>query len=163
MILTVCGGGGEKVKQVALAVTIALVSGCAGQQSKSYDFELRIRGAKLWVEFAMTPEQRSIGLMHRKELPDYAGMLFIYPDEQVRRFWMKNTYIPLSIAFIDSNGVIFQIEDMKPLDETTVVSKKAARFALETNKGWFQKNMVGLGDKIENIDDLYKKIEGVER
>jgi len=145
-------------------VLVLAALGCASQQEiHHYDFELRIRGIKILVEMAVTPEQRSTGLMFRKEMPEYCGMLFVYPDERIRKFWMKNTYIPLSIAFIDSEGVIFQIEDMKPLDETSVVSNKPARFALEVNKGWFQKNLVGLGDRIENIEEVYKKLEVMEK
>jgi len=142
-----------------LVLFLIFLGACAGQQREGdYDFELRIRAAKLFVELAVTPEQRRRGLMGRKSMPYSAGMLFVYPEEQRLKFWMRNTYIPLSIAFIDSDGVIMQIEHMEPLDETGVYSHRPARFALEVNRGWFRENLIGLGDRIKNISDVYKRV-----
>lgn len=146
----------------ALVLFLPVLVSCAQSREGNYDFELRIRDVRLSVELAVTSEQRRKGLMYRKSMPEYAGMLFVYPYEQRLRFWMRNTYIPLSIAFIDSDGVIFQIERMRPLDETGVCSTQPARFALEVNRGWFRRNMIGLGDRIENIDSVYKEV-GMER
>ncbi|RKY19045.1 MAG: DUF192 domain-containing protein [Planctomycetota bacterium] len=100
--------------------------------------------------------------MFRKKLPENAGMLFVYDKEDFRRFWMKNTYIPLSLAYIDSEGVIFQIEEMEPLDETPVASMRPARFVLEVNRGWFRKHGIGMGDRISNLAALYRFL-GMER
>jgi len=119
-------------------------------------FAIELRGAVVWVEIARTPEQHTRGLMFRKKLPEDAGMLFVYDKEDFRRFWMKNTYIPLSLAYIDSDGVIFQIEEMEPLDEMSVVSMRPARFVLEVNRGWFREHGVGIGDRISNLAALYR-------
>lgn len=150
---------GEKRMRRLLLLFLVVSGACAGQQKEGdYDFELRIRAAKLFVELAVTPQKRRRGLMGRKSMPYSAGMLFVYPEERRLKFWMKNTHIPLSIAFIDSEGVILQIEHLKPLDETGVYSQKPARFALEVNRGWFRENLIGLGDRIKNISDVYKRV-----
>ncbi|MGQ9842899.1 MAG: DUF192 domain-containing protein [Spirochaetota bacterium] len=101
------------------------------------------------VEIAATPEEHAKGLMGRSELCDNCGMLFIFDDEEYRTFWMKNTKIPLSIAFIDSNGIINDIQDMKPYQTfPTYSSKYPAKFALEVNQGWFQINYITIGAKV---------------
>ena len=147
-------------------LVFVLLAGCGApgrkEDVKKKLFALEIRGAVVWVEIARTEKEHSRGLMFRKELPENAGMLFVYPDENYRRFWMKNTYIPLSLAYIDSEGVIFQIEAMEPLDETPVASVRPARFVLEVNRGWFRKNGIGIGDRITNLAALYKFL-GMER
>ena len=87
--------------------------------------------------------------MHEKELPKNEGMLFVYPNERILKFWMKDTTIPLSIAFIGESGKILDIQDMSPLSETTIKSKSPAKFALEVNRGWFKDNIVKEGDYID--------------
>ena len=103
------------------------------------------------VELAVTDEQRQRGLMGRERLEDGTGMLFVFPDEQVRSFWMKNTLIPLSIAYIDSDGRIIDLQDMKALDDEPphYVSTEPARYALEANKGFFDERGVKVGDRAE--------------
>jgi uncharacterized membrane protein (UPF0127 family) len=103
------------------------------------------------AEIARTDEERNTGLMYRKKLPDGEGMLFVYERDQIMSFWMKNTYIPLSIAFITSDGRIIEIKDMYPHDETSVLSSRSARYALEVPQNWFSRVGVQLGDilKIE--------------
>lgn len=101
------------------------------------------------VEIAATSEEHAKGLMGRSELCDNCGMLFIFDDEEYRTFWMKNTKIPLSIAFIDSNGIINDIQDMIPYQTfPTYSSKYPAKFALEVNQGWFQINCITIGSKV---------------
>jgi hypothetical protein len=103
----------------------------------------------LSVEIADNEFRRRKGLMFRQTLPQNAGMLFVFDYEQRLSFWMKNTYIPLSIAFIDSAGVIREIYDMRPLDETNIcASKHAVRYALEVNRGWFAANNIATGSKV---------------
>ncbi len=98
------------------------------------------------VFIARTEKQRSRGLMFRKSLDENRGMLFFFEGDEYLHFWMKNTYIPLSIAYIDSNGTITEILDMEPLDETRAYpSKKPSRYALEMNRGWFRKNGISPG------------------
>ena len=107
------------------------------------------------AEIAKSEEERRQGLMYRKELPDGQGMFFIFERDQILSFWMKNTYIPLSIAFINYNGVIIDIKDMYPNNETPVTSRRSARYALEVPQGWFSRVGVKTGDNV-NIDDLLR-------
>ncbi len=110
---------------------------------------LHIDKATLTTEIAATPAQRERGLMYREKLPDNDGMIFIMPSVGPATFWMKNTLIPLSIAFLDHKGVILEIHDMKPLDETITHSESdQVAYALETNLHWFALNGIKPGDKI---------------
>jgi uncharacterized membrane protein (UPF0127 family) len=94
----------------------------------------------LSVEIAKTESEHTYGLMYRDSMLNDSGMLFIFSSDSYRNFWMKNTKIPLSIAYIDSKGKILEIYDMKPLDtNVTYPSKYMCRYALEVNKGWFKK------------------------
>lgn len=103
------------------------------------------------VEIADSPDEQARGLMERTALAEDRGMLFVFPDEDVRSFWMKNTLIPLSIAYMDSEGRIVDLQDMKPLDdeEPHYVSSEPAQFALEVNKGFFEEHGVEVGDRAE--------------
>jgi len=103
---------------------------------------------EITVEMARTDEERAQGLMYRKKLPDGQGMIFIYERDQQMSFWMKNTVIPLSIAFIASDGRIIEIRDMQPLDLSAVQSSRSVRYALETPQGWFERVGVTAGDVI---------------
>ena len=103
---------------------------------------------EITVEIARTEEERAQGLMYRKELPDGKGMIFIFDRDQQLSFWMKNTVIPLSIAFIASDGRIIEIRDMRPLDLNSVKSSRLVRYALETPQGWFVRAGVQPGDVI---------------
>jgi len=98
------------------------------------------------AEIASNQEDRTQGLMYREKLPDGEGMLFIFENDQVLSFWMKNTYIPLSIAFIANDGRIIDIKDMYPNDTNSVVSSRSVRYALEVPQGWFLRAGVRLGD-----------------
>ena len=109
--------------------------------------ELKVGPANLNVEFASTPEEIQQGLMHRDHLDQNSGMLFAFSKPTQQSFWMKNTKMPLSIAFLDEGGSIFDIKDMNPFDETPIRSSGPAKYALEVNKGWFDKNNVTIGDK----------------
>jgi uncharacterized membrane protein (UPF0127 family)/predicted small secreted protein len=101
------------------------------------------------VEIADDLSEQSRGLMYRTALAEDRGMLFVYPDEEELSFWMKNTLIPLSIAFIDSEGRIVDIQDMKPLDDDPphYVSAEPAQYALEVNEGFFEERGVEVGDR----------------
>ncbi len=97
------------------------------------------------VEIADTDEERQTGLMGRTALPEDAGMLFVFGAEQQLSFWMKDTLIPLSIAFIDSEGRIVDIQDMQPLDEAPHPSAAPAQYALEVNQGFFGARGIQVG------------------
>jgi uncharacterized membrane protein (UPF0127 family) len=98
------------------------------------------------VEVAQTPEEQSYGLKGRKHLGKDEGMLFIFEIEDYHAFWMKDTLLPLSIAFIGKDGRIVWITDMKPLTSDSHVPPKPIRYALEMNKGWFSSHGVKVGD-----------------
>jgi len=101
------------------------------------------------VELARTDEERALGLMFRKNLPDGQGMLFVFDRDQQMSFWMKNTVIPLSIAFIASDGHILEIKDMQPNDINSVKSSRSVRYALEVPQGWFSRVNVKAGDVVK--------------
>ena len=104
------------------------------------------------VELADDLAEQTKGLMDRTTLGENRGMLFVYPEERELSFWMKNTPIPLSIAFIDSERRIIDIQDMKPLDDRPphYVSSEPAQYALEVNQGFFKKRGVKVGDRVES-------------
>ncbi len=109
---------------------------------------LYIHDKEIWAEVAQTPEERMYGLMGRKHLGKDEGMLFIFETEDYHGFWMKDTFLPLSIAFIDKDGRIVWITDMKPLTLDSHVPPRPILYALEMNKGWFFSHGVKVGDKI---------------
>ena len=109
-----------------------------------------VKGHDLTIELATTPEARSCGLSLRDSLPENRGMLFVYAEPEILTFWMKNTRMPLSIAFIDTASRIVSIQKMSPFPITTVYeSPVPALYALEVNQGWFEENGVGVGDAVE--------------
>jgi uncharacterized membrane protein (UPF0127 family) len=97
---------------------------------------------------AKTDEQREIGLMFRKEMAGHEGMIFVFEKPATQCFWMRNTLIPLSAAFVADDGSIVNIEDMKPLSEASHCSTKPVRYVLEMNQGWFAKRGLKAGAKI---------------
>jgi len=112
---------------------------------------LTIGTHKLTAEVAASPDQRSLGLMNRFSLKPDHGMLFVFERSEPLSFWMKNTYIPLSIAFIAPDGHIVNIEDMKPQSEETHWSRGPAMYALEMKKGWFAERGIGPGAVVKGI------------
>jgi uncharacterized membrane protein (UPF0127 family) len=104
---------------------------------------------KVRVEIADNQMARVIGLRWRESLPENRGMLFVYTNEEKRDFTMDDTVIPLSIAFMDSEGRIIDIQDMKPLEAGPYVSAKPAQYALEVNRGFFEEQGVKVGDRAE--------------
>jgi uncharacterized membrane protein (UPF0127 family) len=113
--------------------------------------DLAVDGHKLIAEIATTPDQRATGLMNRFSLQPDHGMLFVFERSEPLSFWMKNTHIPLSIAFIDERGRIVNIDDMAPQTETTHWSSAPARYALEMRKGWFAERGIKAGDRVDGI------------
>ncbi|MDR1617941.1 MAG: DUF192 domain-containing protein [Treponema sp.] len=113
--------------------------------------------AAVRAELARTATQRSRGLMNRRSLKDGRGMLFVFDRDQILSFWMKNTLIPLSVAFIAADGRILEIHDMEPLDLTSISSSRSARYALEVPQGWFDRAGVRTGDVI-GIDETVKPV-----
>ena len=101
------------------------------------------------AQVAQTPQQRQTGLMFRKDMPAHEGMLFVFEEPQKQCFWMKNTLLPLSAAFIDDKGVIVNTADMQPQTTTSHCSDKPVRFVLEMNQGWFVKKKIGKGYQLK--------------
>jgi len=120
-----------------------------------------IKNKRVRVEIAATSEARMQGLMQREKLDSDSGMFFVYAREDHLRFWMKNTKIPLSIAFIKADGTIIQIKEMKPYSEETVWSVTPVKYALEMNKDWFEFNDINVGDRV-NIPDNIQNIRAEE-
>lgn len=105
----------------------------------------------LTAEIAATDATRTIGLMHRFSLAPDHGMLFVHDAPRMLSFWMRNTYVPLSIAFIDAKGRIINIEDMAPHDERLTWSAAPALYALEMKKGWFAQKGIGPGAEVKGL------------
>jgi uncharacterized membrane protein (UPF0127 family) len=130
-------------------VTWLLALACAREGLPTTRVE--VGGTTVTVEVADDEGERAMGLMYRDHLDADAGMLFVYPDALERRFWMKDTRVPLAIAFLAADGTIVRIAEMKPLDRNTTPSGAPAMYALEMNKGWFTAHGVKQGDRVGRL------------
>ncbi len=145
--------------KAAFACTLLLFACCQGEHRPETPeperhlglHKLTIGEAVVYVDVARTDAARQQGLMYRESMPQDEGMVFVYPDQRYLSFYMKNTLIALSIAYIDQKGVIRQILDMQPLDESSHEAIVPVQYALEVNQGWFQKNSVKVGDSVANL------------
>ncbi len=122
---------------------------CSCQEERLPTVDLAVGAVTVRTEVARTPLEKERGLMFRKSLGENEGMIFVYDSDQRLSFWMRNTYIPLSIAFISAEGVITQIEDMRPLDERNVVTERSVRYALEATQGAFTRWGAAVGDRVK--------------
>jgi uncharacterized protein len=145
---------------ISLYCSLALPS-CAGKKPaavtdspnpKLATSVLQVGPAQLLAEIAGTDEQRQRGLMFRTSLPDGTGMLFIFDKDERLAFWMKNTKLPLSIAYIASDGTIRQIADLEPESLASVQAERSVRYALEAPRGWFERSGVRVGDLVRGKD-----------
>ncbi|MEY4731030.1 MAG: hypothetical protein RL020_2188 [Pseudomonadota bacterium] len=118
---------------------------------------LHINGHTIRAEVARTQEERSKGLMNRRHMGKNDGMLFVFEQPQTVSMWMKNTLLPLSVAFIDDQGRIINIAEMLPETLTTHSSLSPAKYALEMNAGWFEKNKILAGKSVEGIEAAQNK------
>lgn len=107
------------------------------------------------IEVVSNPQERKLGLMYRENLPYDNAMFFIWEYKKKQCMWMRNTYIPLNVAYLDSSGKILEIYDMVPLSDESVCSKKRVRYALEVNLNWFEDNNILVGDVLD-ISNLVK-------
>ncbi|MEC7921842.1 MAG: DUF192 domain-containing protein [Planctomycetota bacterium] len=138
---------------IFLALVLPLVvSGCSEPAlqpvPRAAYLKLQVGQRQLNTEVAYSDVSRRRGLMYRKALEKDSGMLFVFPRKKMLSFWMKNTLIPLSIAYIDDKGKVLQIKDMAPRDETSVASDFFVRYALEVDRGWYEKAGLKEGDSI---------------
>jgi len=136
----------------AALLALALVTGAAqaqsGPQPKLPTTPLTAGMHVIQAELAQAPEQQMVGMMFRRDMGANEGMLFVNQDEGVRCFWMRNTLLPLSIAFIANDGSIVNIADMAPQSDDSHCSTKPVRFALEMRQGWFNKHGIKAGFKL---------------
>jgi len=137
------------------AACLLLAAACArGPEPQRLDrVQIELGARRLAVEAARTPKQREMGMMFRQTLKPDEGMLFVFPRDEELNFYMKNTCVPLSIAFIRADGVVANIAHMDPYSLETHRSRTACRFALEMPFGWFSRNGVAEGSKVA-IPDL---------
>ena len=135
-----------------LAILLLLPCGPAGAQEAGTTPRFKtiwVEKVPLRVEVADTLERQERGLMFRSSLPENEGMLFVYRDPIEMSFWMRNTLIPLDIAFVGADGVILNIHKARPLDESVLYrSAGAAKYVIETNQGWFSRHGLGPGAKV---------------
>jgi uncharacterized protein len=134
-----------------LLLAIASTGAALAQGAELSTVTLSINGQKITAEVAATAEHRATGLMRRFSLRPDHGMLFVFERPEPQAFWMKNTYIPLSIAFIGADGRILNIDDMAPQTETSHWSKGPAMFALEMRRGWFADRGIKDGDRVDGL------------
>ena len=139
------------IKNILLILGILSLTACMQKNSLCNYKTSYLNDKKNTIEHACSTEEITTGLMNRDSIPENHGMLFIFPFNQALEFWMKNTRVPLDIAYIDENFVIKQIEQMKPYDLTPVVSKYKVLYALEMNVGWFAKNNIKVGDTLKFV------------
>lgn len=140
------------MRTAATRLLLALCLAATAAHAELPTITLTINGHKLTAEVAANDAHRTRGLMHRRMLPENRGMLFVFPESARHSMWMMNTYIPLSVAFLDSGGVIINIEDMQPHTRDAHGATRPAKYALEMNRGWFGKRGIGPGARVEGID-----------
>jgi uncharacterized membrane protein (UPF0127 family) len=132
---------------VALSFTMGLATAQETPQTQLQRITLSVGIHQIDTQVALTPEQHQIGLMYRTEMPQGEGMLFVFPNPSQQCFWMKNTILPLTAAFVADDGSIVNLEDMKPQTTDSHCSLKPVRYVLEMNQGWFAKKGIKPGMK----------------
>jgi hypothetical protein len=143
--------GHNEMKKRAWLVCVALACSAAVAQEAQQNLPTVRLGAgihNIQAQLAQTPDQRATGLMFRSTMASNEGMLFVFEAAATQCFWMKNTLLPLSAAFITDNGTVVNIEDMKPQTLDSHCSKQPVRFVLEMNQGWFAKRGIKAGSKL---------------
>jgi uncharacterized membrane protein (UPF0127 family) len=134
-----------------LALQVTHLEGAAAQEGPQLDLPHVTLSAGMHLidaQLAVTPDQKQIGLMLRKAMPQHEGMLFVFDERTVQCFWMRNTLIPLTAAFVADDGVIVSLADMEPLTTKSHCSAKPVRYVLEMNQGWFHKRGIKAGFKL---------------
>lgn len=139
-------------KIAAVCALLAVSTVTLAQDQPQMDLQrvkLSVGMHRIDAQVAQTADQRQTGLMHRKEMPQHEGMIFVFDQPAQQCFWMKNTLLPLSAAFIADDGTIVNIEEMKPLVLDSHCSARPVRYVLEMNKGWFAKKGIKAGGKLQ--------------
>lgn len=142
----------SSLRGAAVAAVLAVLAGAAPAQEAAQQLPaIRLNAGihNINAEVARTPDQRAIGLMHRRTMPANDGMLFMFEQPAMQCFWMKNTLLPLSIAFLGDDGTVVNIADMQPQSLDSHCSARPVRLALEMNRGWFARRGLKSGSKLQ--------------
>lgn len=140
------------VKMLLLVALLTTAVPGSAQQAQLPLLELFAGMHRIEAEIAATSDSRQVGMMQRTIMPPQRGMLFVFPEVAKHCMWMRNTLLPLSVAFLDESGRIINVEDMQPKTENNHCSTKPARYALEMNLGWFRSRGLGAGLAITGIE-----------
>ena len=141
-----------KIRHLLISVVLAFIASLpAAAQEPQMNLPRVKLGAGMYqidAQVAQTPDQRMTGLMFRREMQQYEGMLFVFEQASPQCFWMKNTLLPLTAAFIADDGTIVNLADMKPQTEDSHCAAKPVRYVLEMNQGWFARRGIKAGSKL---------------
>jgi len=140
------------LRSVLLALSLAIPLLGWAQQAQLPLLELFAGMHRIEAEVAATSESRQTGMMQRTIMAPQRGMLFVFPEVAAHCMWMRNTLLPLSVAFLDEKGRIINVEDMQPKTDQNHCASKPARYALEMNLGWFRSRGLSAGSAIAGID-----------
>jgi len=143
---------GRVFLRCVVAALGALVFPPASLQAGGGVVELSVGMHRIEAEVAADPERRATGLMHRESMPPSRGMLFVFPLNATHCMWMRNTLLPLSVAFLDEDGRVINIAEMKPKTEDNHCAARPARYALEMNTGWFARRSIAPGMRITGLE-----------
>ena len=137
-------------RRIAVAAALCVAAWASAQEIPQRLEQIRLNAGihLINAELATTPQQREIGLMMRRSMPANDGMLFVFEQPGQQCFWMKNTLIPLAVAFIADDGSVVNVDEMAPMTEKSHCSAKPVRFVLEMNQGWFAKRGIKPGSKL---------------
>jgi uncharacterized membrane protein (UPF0127 family) len=133
---------------LVLSATFVMSAQAQEAQSNLQRVKLSAGMYQIDAQVAQTPQQREIGLMFRKEMPQTEGMVFVFEQPATQCFWMRNTLLPLTAAFVADDGRIVNLADMKPMTEDSHCSKEPVRYVLEMNQGWFARKNIKEGTKL---------------
>lgn len=142
------------MKRILAVLLLAAAAAGHAQQPSLPRVELGAGMHVIRAEVADRDETRALGLMHRTSLPPNGGMLFIFESAGIHCMWMRNTLLPLSVAFLDERGDIVNIADMQPLSEASHCAARPARFALEMTQGWFAERGIRAGMRLRGLERL---------
>jgi len=148
------------VATLALALLASMPASAQAPDGKPQSLPIttiRVGPHTVAAEVASTPDQRTLGLMYRFSLPAEHGMLFVFPEPLPLAFWMRNTFIPLSIAYIDAEGRILNVVEMAPRSDASHPSRGDALYALEMRKGWFADKGIGPGTRVTGLPPASKR------
>lgn len=148
---------------IAILTSAMLLAACGGKPaaptvtswpSRTVTVRNGASSTTLTVELATTEREREQGLMYRQSLSDSQGMLFLFPADSTAGFWMANTYVPLTIAYLGADGRVLELRDGTPLDQSVLTPKGAYRDVLEVSQGWFERHGLGVGATVVLPSDL---------